>query len=74
MKIAEVLLKYMDRLHDLFEFLDKYLDIAIEYIHAAKSWMEKILNYLEQAINTLAKATEKKFDENKHSTEDHLFV
>jgi len=74
MKIAEVLLKYMDRLHDLFEFIDKYLDMAVEYIHSAKAWMEKLLQYLEQGINTLAKMVDRNVDNLKHSTEDHLFV
>jgi len=74
MKIAEFLLKHMDRLHDLFEWIDSYLDMGIMYLNQAKKWMEKILHYIEQALNTLAEVTASKKTDSRHGSEEHLFV
>ncbi len=73
-KIAEFLVKHMDRLHDFFEFIDSYLDMGIMYLNQAKRFMEKILHYIEQALNTLAQATAQKGTDSRHNPEEHLFV
>lgn len=73
-KIAEFLVKHMDSLHDLFEWIDSYLEMGILYLNQAKHWMEKILHYIEQALNTLAQATAKKGGDYRAAAEEHLFV
>jgi len=73
MKAAEILLRYMDRLHDFFEILDSYLDMGMDFFSKLKVWFEKILNYMEQAINALADTIGIKKGDSRHS-EEHLFV
>ena len=72
-QIAEFLLKHMDRLRDIFEWIDSYIDTALMYLGQAKKWLEKILHYIEQALNTLSEATGAKRADLRH-TEEHLFV
>ena len=76
MKAAETLLRYMDRLHDFFEMITSYFDMGIEYLQQAKVWLEKILHYIDQAINSLADITDSGKDGIRHNGEEqhHMFV
>ena len=72
-QIAEFLLKHIDRLRNLFEWIESYIDSGIMYLNQAKHWLEKILHYIEQALNTLSDATGHRKVDSRHN-EEHLFV
>ncbi|HEX9979492.1 MAG TPA: hypothetical protein VGB50_02880 [Flavobacterium sp.] len=73
MKAAEILLKYMDRLRDFFEILDSYINMGIQYLGEGKKWLEKILDYIDQAITSLVEATGGRKPDARHP-EEHMFV
>lgn len=74
MKTAEVLMQYMDKLKNIFQMIDSYLDRGLNFVHEVKVWLEKILDFIEQGLEALAKRVESRVTENGRHTEEHLFV
>ncbi len=74
MKTAETLMNYMDKLKHIFQTIDSYLDSGLKIVHEIKVWLEKILDFIEQGLDALAKRVESRVSENGRHTEEHLFV
>ncbi len=73
MKTAETILHYLDKIKSLLGIIDNFLDTALEYMTEAKEWLEKLLGYVENWLNTLAEKVGKT-NENRHLSEEHMFV
>ncbi|MBF0693948.1 MAG: hypothetical protein IR153_02685 [Flavobacterium sp.] len=74
MKAAEILLSYLDKIKHFIQILDSYLEQGLDWITTAKQWIEKILDYLEGAIDSLVEQLEAHKPDLQQQTEDHLFV
>ena len=73
MKTAETILHYLDKIKGLLSTIDSFLDTALEYMTEGKKWLEKMLDYVEQWLNSLAEKVGKT-NENRHLNEEHMFV
>lgn len=73
MKRAEIVLEYMDRLKAFIEVINSYIDRATEYFAIAQEWIQKILELIEKGVSYLVNALDGR-PENKHLTDDHMFV
>ncbi len=71
---AEILLKYMDKLHDLIDFLSEYLDMAMDYAHRIKLFIQRMLGYIEQGIDALVKTIGGRTSETSQMSEEYMFV
>jgi hypothetical protein len=74
MNTSQLLLDYMDKLQEFFEWIDAYVDKAIELFHNAKEWVEKILEYIKRGIDYVVNAIGGRFDESIELPEDYIFV
>jgi hypothetical protein len=74
MKTAEILLKAMDWLQKLATTLNTYADRGLDIFQKAKVWIEKALEYIEKAIDTLVQTLGGRKSETKMMSDDHLFV
>ncbi len=73
MKRAEILLDYMDRIKEFIELIGSWIMHATDYIAIAQEWIHKILELIEKGIAYLVNALDGR-PENKHLTDDHMFV
>ncbi len=71
---AEILLKYMDKLHDLIDWISEYLDLAMDYAHRIKVFIQRMLNYIEQGIEALVKTVGGRTSETDQMSEEYMFV
>jgi len=71
---AEILLKYMDKLHNLIDLLGAYLDTGMEFAHRIKVFIQRMLAYIEQGIEALVKTIGGRTSETNQMSEDYMFV
>lgn len=74
MKAAEILLRYMDELQKFVRMLNGYIDQGLEFLTRAKEWVETVVQYIEQAIDSLVKYVGGRKTELKHMNDDYMFV
>jgi len=74
MKTAEVLLNYMDYLQKIAGIINSYADKGLEIVHKIKLWIQKIVDYIEQAIDALVQSIGGRKTESVLMTEEYLFV
>jgi hypothetical protein len=74
MKTAETLLRYMDGLQSIVGVINSYLEKGIELFRSVKLWVEKIIAYIEQAIDALVQAIGGRKTDFRLMSEDYLFV
>jgi len=53
MNSAHTLLGFMDRLHNLINRINEYIEKGIEIFLKVRDWVHKIIEYLEQGISKL---------------------
>jgi len=71
---AEILLKYMDKLHNLINLLSEYFDMGMEYAHRIKLFIQRMLGYIEQGIEALVKTVGGRTSETSQMSEEYMFV
>lgn len=74
MKTAETLLHYMDSLQKIVGIINSYLEKGIEIFRRVKMWVEKVIDYIEQAIDALVQSIGGRKSDSRLMTEDYLFV
>ena len=74
MKTAETLLKYMDWVQKFAGIINSYVDKGLEIFQKAKVWLEKIIDYIEKAIDALVQNLGGRKSDTRLMTEDYLFV
>jgi hypothetical protein len=58
MKSAQTLLGFMDRLHNLINRINEYIEQGLEIFLKVRDWVHKIIEYLEQGISKLKEYVE----------------
>ena len=74
MKTAEILLKYMDEVQRIVEIINGYIEKGIEIFQRAKEWVQRIIAYIEQAIDSVVESMGGRPSTISHMQEDYMFV
>lgn len=74
MKTAEILLKYMDEVQRIVEIINGYIEKGIEVFQRAKEWIQSVIAYIEQAIDSLVNSMGGRPSTIQHMQEDYMFV
>lgn len=74
MKTAEILLQYMDEVQRIVEIINGYIEKGIEVFQRAKEWVQQIIAYIEQAIDSLVNSIGGRPSTIPHMQEDYMFV
>jgi hypothetical protein len=74
MKTAEILLHYMDQLQKIVGVIHSWVDKGSELFQKAKAWIQKVVDYIEQAIEALVQAVGGRKTHTSLMTEEYMFV
>lgn len=75
MKTAELLLRYMDELQRIVGYINTWVDRASEFFLKIKAWVMKVVEWIEQAIDSLVQTVGgRKTQTSQLLSEDFLFV
>lgn len=74
MKTAEILLRFMDRIQALVETINGYIERGLEFFRETKAWIQKIIDYLETAIDALVESMGGRPSTMGHMQEEYMFV
>jgi hypothetical protein len=74
MKTAEILLHYMDELQKIVGVINSWLEKGMDFFQKIKAWVQKVIEYIEQAIDALVQSIGGRRTNLNHMTEEYLFV
>lgn len=74
MKTAETLLNLMDWLQKVAGIINSYVDKGLDIFQKVKVWIQKIVDYIEGAIDSLVQSMGGRKTDFKLMTEEYLFV
>ncbi|HLA55834.1 MAG TPA: hypothetical protein VK623_07020 [Flavobacterium sp.] len=74
MKTAEILLHYMDELQKIVGVINSWLEKGMDFFQKVKAWVQKVIEYIEQAIDALVQSMGGRKTNLNLMTEEYLFV
>jgi hypothetical protein len=74
MKTAEILLHYMDQLHKIVRAINTWIDKGSEFFQKAKTLVQKVIDYIERAIDALVQAVGGRKSHTSLMGDDYMFV
>ena len=74
MKAAEILLRYMDEVQRFARMINSYIDMGIDFLMKLKKYVDMAIQYLEQAVDALVKYLGGRKTDQKHMSDDYMFV
>jgi hypothetical protein len=74
MKTAEILLSYMDWLQKVAGIINTFVDKSLEIFQRLKLWVQKAIDYIERAIDSLVESIGGRRTDFRLMTEEYLFV
>ncbi len=74
MNTAEILLRFMDRVQQLVETINGYIERGFEFFREAKEWVQKIIAYIESAIDALVESMGGRPSTVNLMQDDYMFV
>ena len=74
MKTAEILLHYMDELQKIVGVINSWLEKGMDFFQKVKAWVQKVIEYIERAIDTLVQSMGGRKTNLNLMTEEYLFV